>query len=82
MQKLTPKLTPGQRDVFGVLRDYGPMADSALVPIAQHMCSVHQSSSSIRSRRAELTRLGLVQDTGNTVTMPSGRKSHVYAAAR
>lgn len=81
MQIKGVRLTPGQTDVYGVLRDYGPMADSALVPLAQHMAAVHQSSSSIRSRRAELTAKGLVKRVGE-IKMPSGRKAQVHAVVR
>jgi hypothetical protein len=71
-------MTNSQSSVLDVLDIYGPMSDQALVPLAQHMGEVHQSSSGIRSRRAELTRMGLVQKVG-TVTLPSGRSAAVWA---
>jgi hypothetical protein len=36
------------------------------------------SESGIRSRRAELVRLGLVHDTGNRFVLPSGRRAIVW----
>ena len=38
------------------------------------------SPSGIRSRRADLVKLGLVKDTGERVTLRSGRKSIVWKA--
>lgn len=73
-----PKLTKGQSAVFSVLKDFEKLPDHALVPLAQHVSDVHQSSSSIRSRRCELVRLGLVRQV-DTVKMPSGRKAAVWA---
>lgn len=73
------RVTPGQQAVFDVLKAYRPMSDAALVPLAQHMASVRQSSSSIRSRRAELVTKGLLRPRG-TVKTPSGRKAKVFEA--
>lgn len=73
-------LTPAQAAVLGILVQYGPLADHALVPLAQHQLSVHQSSSGIRSRRAELTGLGLVESV-TTIRTGSGRSAGVYAVA-
>lgn len=36
------------------------------------------SESGIRSRRAELVKRGLIEDTGNRVRLPSGRNSIVW----
>jgi hypothetical protein len=72
-------LTPAQAAVLGILAQYGPLADHALVPLAQHQLHVHQSSSGIRSRRAELTALGLVESV-TTIRTGSGRSAGVYAA--
>lgn len=70
-------LTKGQAAVYKVMEEYGPIADHALVPLAQHMASVHQSSSGIRSRRAELTRKGLLMKVATTKT-GTGRSAGVY----
>lgn len=73
------KLTPGQTAVLAVLKEYGPIADHALVPLAQHQMKINQSSSGIRSRRAELERRGLVTQVTTTKTR-SGRQAGVFEA--
>lgn len=74
------KVTDAQADVYNVLRQFGPMPDHALVPLAQHAASIHQSSSGIRTRRRELLDSGLVKFTGDTITTGSNRKAAVYTA--
>lgn len=61
-------VTDSQSEVYEVLKRYGPVADHALVPLAQHQLQVKQSSSGIRSRRAELAVQGLVKPSGTTKT--------------
>lgn len=74
------KLTKGQTAVLSVFNEYGvALPDHALVPLAQHAMKVPQSSSSIRSRRAELYRMKLLRKTGTTKTT-SGRTAGVYEA--
>lgn len=73
------KLTPGQTEVLAVLKEYGPIADHALVPLAQHQMKVNMSSSGIRSRRAELERKNLVAQVSTTKTR-SGRTAGVFEA--
>lgn len=75
----TVKLTPGQAEVLAVLKEYGPIADHALVPLAQHQMKLNQSSSGIRSRRSELGTLGLVRQVTTTKTR-SGRQAGVFKA--
>lgn len=74
------RVTEGQAEVYEVLRTYGPVADHALVPLAQHQMSVRQSSSGIRTRRKELTDLGLVKPLPTVVKTGSGRAAKVYSA--
>jgi hypothetical protein len=74
-------VTQGQADVYDVLAQYGPLADHALVPLAQHMLAVHQSSSGIRTRRRELQNIGLVQCV-DTVKTGSGRLALVFEAVK
>lgn len=74
-------LTDNQAVVFDVLKQHGPLPDHALVPIAQHVEKVHQTSSGIRTRRAELVAAGLVAESPVKITMPSGRKARVWAVA-
>jgi hypothetical protein len=72
-------VTDNQAVVYDVLKQHGPLPDHALVPIAQHVEKVHQTSSGIRSRRAELVAAGLVRQSQVKITMPSGRKAKVWA---
>lgn len=75
-------VTQSQADVYRVIKSIGkPLPDHALVPLAQHVAPVHQSSSGIRSRRKELTDLGLVKQVGNTTTA-SGRTARTFKVAR
>lgn len=74
-------VSSSQKDIYNVLKEYGPLPDHALVPLAQHALSVHQSSSGIRTRRAELARLGLVKAAGRRVT-GSGRQATTFKAVR
>lgn len=74
------RVTPGQAEVYSVLSRYGPLPDHALVPLAQHVVQLHQSSSGIRSRRAELEDLELIREAG-TVRMPSGRRARMFEVA-
>lgn len=75
-------VTDSQKQIYDTLKTYGPLPDHALVPLAQHVTQVHQSSSGIRSRRHELSDKGLVGDTGDRIVMPSGRKAKVYEVVR
>jgi hypothetical protein len=62
------KVNENQLAVYTVIRDFGPLPDHALVPIAQHVLNTPQSSSGIRTRRKELLDLGLVEPNGVTRT--------------
>lgn len=73
-------LTDNQTAVLDVIRQYGPIADHALVPLAQHQMQVHQSSSGIRTRRSELALHGLVVEVATSKT-GSGRTARVWAVA-
>lgn len=70
-------ITDSQRAVYEVLRDYGPLPDVALVPLAQHVMHNPQSSSGIRSRRAELVRKGFITEI-DSIKTASGRKAGVF----
>lgn len=74
------KLTDNQAAVYGVLKQYGPIADHALVPLAQHQMQVHQSSSGIRTRRKELSDLTLLKPVAVTKT-GSNRTATVWSIA-
>lgn len=81
MQKIKGRpVTDRQADIYAVIRDHGPLPDHALVPLAQHVASVHQSSSGIRTRRKELETIGLVKQVGRVKT-GSGRTAVTFVAA-
>lgn len=72
-------VTSAQQAVYYVLKHYGPLPDHALVPLAQHVTLIHQSSSGIRSRRAELVRKGLVSSELLTTRTSSGRSANIWS---
>jgi hypothetical protein len=65
-----------------------PMTDVELVAAFENYwrnsylpVGLRSSESGIRTRRAELVRAGLVQDSGDKVTLASGRKAIVWSLA-
>lgn len=74
-------VTRGQADVYSVIAAHGPLPDHALVPLAQHMVAIHQSSSGIRTRRRELQQKGLVTCVDQVKT-GSGRLALVWDVIR
>lgn len=74
-------MNESQQAVFAVLKKYGPLSDQALIPLAQHMASVPQSSSGIRTRRGELVCLGFVKQV-DTVPTLMGRRAAVWAVTK
>ena len=73
-------INDSQSAVLGVIREFGPLPDVALVPLAQHFADVHQSSSGIRTRRSELAQAGVVKQV-DTIVLPSGRSAAVWDVA-
>jgi hypothetical protein len=73
-------VTPQQGDIYWTLKRFGStgLTDHALVGVATHEMKRPYSESSIRSRRAELARLGLLKAAGE-VTTRSGRKALRWA---
>lgn len=67
-------LRESQQAVLAILQALGPMTDDELI------LRVEQSPSGARTRRAELTALGLVHDTGKRARLGSGRHAIVWAA--
>lgn len=70
-----------QQEVLDVLRRFGPMTDRTLVTIIYRADGTSQSPSGIRTRRAELYDLHLVNNSGVLNTAPSGRKEIIWVAA-
>lgn len=81
------RIRESQADVLSVLRRHGPVSDEELLVryrFEQHRegaCIVPQSDSGIRTRRAELVRLGAVIDSGLRGTTTSGRKTVLWKVA-
>lgn len=74
-----------QQHVLTLLRREGPLTDSAiseLYPRYYPNPTDRQSPSGLRTRRAELVDQGLVEDSGERATLPSGRKSIVWRVTR
>lgn len=83
---LTPeRLRVSQEAVLAVLTAFGPLHDEALVAVYREQTRqdpglIWQSDSGIRTRRAELVRLGLVRDSGTKIQLVSGNFSIVWEA--
>jgi hypothetical protein len=76
-RSVEPHITSLQALVLKYLKD-SPMTDEELVRCLSD-CS-YMSPSGIRTRRCELVRAGLVEDTGLTRPTRSGRRSIVWRA--
>lgn len=72
-------LTPGQAEVLKAFLDHGPMHDAELATFVHHHSALTMSSSGIRSRRSELSKMvpPLLQPVG-VRTMKSGRNSAIH----
>jgi hypothetical protein len=75
--------------VYDHLKCYGPMTDTALLGGIHHSevgphgyipAGPKISPSGLRTRRSELVRMGLVEDTGRRERLRSGRKAIVWRA--
>lgn len=80
----TEDLRDSQAAVLQVLADAGPCHDGDLVATYQARAEAgevrRQSTSGIRSRRAELAVMGRVVPTGEAV-LPTGRRAQVWGVA-
>jgi len=69
-ERASLKLNRNREAVMAVLRDHGPLTDPALISAYQRLAGVghvpDQSESGIRSRRADLVRMGLARKLGKT----------------
>lgn len=72
-------LTDGQIAVLSAFKDAGAIEDQVLAALVHHR--TFMSSSSIRSRRAELVRKGALEVVG-TKKLRSGRSAAVHAITR
>lgn len=80
----TGDLRLSQGCILQLLRVFGPMTDEALCATYAKFGVQYeyprQSDSGIRSRRAELVRLGLVEYTGEKLPISTGRLARVWGA--
>ena len=72
------KLRESQQAVLAFFRKNGPMHHDHLT--RHYVGPPWQSQSGLRTRTKELVDLGLIQDTGRTVRLPSGRSSIIWEA--
>lgn len=78
------KLRASQVAVLAIFQRVGAMHDERLLAAYADVTLLHgtigpmQSPSGIRTRRRELVDLGLLRNSGETVTLPSGRRSIVW----
>jgi hypothetical protein len=75
-------LRASQRAVLRAFTIYGPMTDEELVLRYSDHASVRQSSSGLRTRRAELVAGGHLYDTGQKRKMRSGRSAIVWGPTK
>jgi hypothetical protein len=73
------ELTSSQVAVLKGFKDVGPMEDQVLAALLHHRTSM--SSSSVRSRRAELVRKGAL-NVVSTTKLRSGRAAAVHALTK
>jgi hypothetical protein len=72
----TDRARESQRDVYRLLRRFGPLTDEQLVEAAAQ-AGVQQSPSGLRTRRAELVDAGWVVDTGERRELPGRSRKTV-----
>ena len=73
-------ITDTQTRVLSLLLEFGPMTDAALAVAYGKRWGMLISSSGLRTRRAELTDMGQVVDTGRRLPLESGRMAIVWRA--
>jgi hypothetical protein len=78
------KLRASQRAVHECFMTYGPMWHDDLVETYEKRRDwkgwPRQSESGLRTRTKELRDAGYIEDTGETVQLPSGRQSKIWRA--
>lgn len=73
--------TETQEQILYLLKVWGPMWDQEI--IARYAIAwADFSPSGLRSRRSELVKRGLVEDSGMRETLPSGRKSIIWRVCK
>jgi len=78
------ELTEKQETVLALLINYGPQLSDGEIAVTYRRVGYHvtwpQSESGLRTRRSELVRKGLVQDSGERVKLESGRMAILWEA--
>lgn len=74
-------VTQTQQIILMILKKFGSMSDQKLVRNFGYIAPAISSESGIRSRRAELVKLGLVEDSGDRERLNSGRNAIIWKAA-
>jgi uncharacterized protein (DUF2225 family) len=73
-----------QRQVYCVLKEFGPLTDKELISIYNEAAAQHivkpQATSGIRTRRSELVGQGLVRTAGKTKSPTSKRPRYRWEA--
>jgi hypothetical protein len=71
--------TETQEGILNALYEWGKMTDQELVDWYE---GPKASPSGLRTRRAELVKMGKVRDSGQRVVLPSGRRAIVWEIAK
>jgi len=69
-----------QAEVLRVLRQFGPLSDVTIQRLSHIHGSRYWSPERLRTARKELVVAGLVEWTGKTEKLPSGRSGRVWRA--
>ena len=75
------EMTGKRQAVLDIIRAIGRGTDEDIIDAYHSSTAPQQSASGIRTRRAELTLMGLVVDTGERKVRSSGRGSIVWGIA-
>lgn len=70
-------LRASQLAVLGLFRDFGPMSDEMLIECAKQN-GVRQSTSGLRTRRAELVDFGYLEDSGDRTETVNARPTIIW----
>lgn len=82
------KMTQTMKDIFKILREQGPMIDELLISRYNDLQygrqlreqeTFYASESGIRTRRSQLVKLGMVEDTGKRSPTRSGKSAIVWS---
>ena len=82
-ESVTPMIRMSQLNILRAFRWYGRMTDYELIEAGYPATRLpHQSPSGLRTRRNELVKAGLLEDSGKREVLPSGRKAIVWQVVK